>query len=72
MSTKEPEILPPIIVDAGKQQRARIKQLKRGTGKLAERVLTAAQQVGLQGRGEQRDVLPVVFLIRSSSKDDDE
>jgi hypothetical protein len=70
MQARKTDTLQPIIVDAGKQRGKRIKQLKRGEGKLAERVQTAAQQVALQheDEGEEEEILPVVLIVRKASK----
>lgn len=68
MEDKKTDTLQPIIIDAGKQRGKRVKQLKRGEGKLAARVQTAAQQVALQQDGEQEEIVPVVLIVRSEKK----
>jgi hypothetical protein len=63
MSDNQQDTPPPIILDAGKQKRKRIKQLKRGEGKLAARVREAAEHVCAQEAEDGRDVIPVVLVF---------
>ena len=64
--TGDSGVLPPIVVDLGKQRRKRIKELKRGDGKLMEEVTAALEQVrNSLGEAERNRLLvPVVFLYR--------
>ncbi len=68
MNDTKPEVLPPIIIDAGKQRSKRIKQLGQNAGKLAERVQSAAEQVSAQAAEDPRSIIPVVLLVRRQSK----
>jgi hypothetical protein len=68
MSETPKDTLQPIIVDAGKQKRKRIKQLKRGAGRLAEMVQEAAAHARAQLGDEAGDILPVVVLFEKRRK----
>jgi hypothetical protein len=60
----------PIIVDLGKTSRKRVRQLKRGQGKLLDDVQDALVEVSTS-LGEQADgkqLVPVVLLYRRKSK----
>jgi hypothetical protein len=60
----------PIIVDLGKQRPKRIKQLKRGRGKLWNEVVDVIEEVSAQ-LGDEVDgktIVPVVMVYRKKSK----
>jgi hypothetical protein len=54
----------PIIIDLGKQKRARIKQLKQGHGPLLNQVRAAGQLDGANGDS----VIPVVILYEKKKR----
>lgn len=60
----------PIILDMGKTKRRRVRQLKRGRGRLLDDVQDAVQQVsaemGEQANGKQ--LVPVVLIYRKKRK----
>ena len=64
------EILHPIIVDLGKKKNKRIKELKRGEGKLSQDVAATVDQVraDLKTETDGREVVPVVVIYRKKSK----
>ena len=77
MSTKtelapvtEAEVTHPIVVDLGKQRRKRIKDLKRGRGKLMDEVADAVAQVraSLGAAAQGRQLVPVVFVYKQKGK----
>jgi hypothetical protein len=54
---------PPVIVDLGKQRRKRIKQLRRGEGKLVAEVTGAVEELRASGT-IAADAQAVVFVVR--------
>jgi Family of unknown function (DUF6200) len=60
----------PIILDLGKASRKRVRQLKRGQGRLLEDVQDALTEVtatlGEQAEGKQ--IVPVVLMYRKRSR----
>ena len=56
----------PVIVNLGSARRKRIKELKRGTGKLMDRVRNAVDVAAadLSREGDTNKLLPVVVLYR--------
>jgi hypothetical protein len=56
----------PIVIDAGKVRRKRIKDLKRGQGKLVAEVADAVEQVrrGLGDEALNKQFVPVVLVYR--------
>ncbi len=67
-TTIEPLI--PVVIDAGKVRQKRIKELKRGQGKLAIEVADAVEQVrrGLGQEAAGKQIVPVVVVYRRRSK----
>jgi hypothetical protein len=64
------DVTQPIIVDLGKQRPKRIKQLKRGRGKLWNEVVDVIEEVSAQ-LGDEVDgktIVPVVMVYRKKSK----
>jgi len=61
---------PPIVIDLGKQKRKRIKQLKRGRGKLVDRVNEAVAQVraALGPEAQGKEFVPVAVIFRRDEK----
>jgi hypothetical protein len=61
---------PPIVIDLGKQKKKRIKQLKRGRGRLVDRVNEAVAQVksarGTDAHG--KEFIPVAVIVRRGAK----
>ena len=57
----------PIYLSVGRQDKKRIRRLKRGQGKLVDRVYDAihAEPPGLQRDG---NVLPIVILVRKKDR----
>ena len=70
MASSELEVTPPMVVDLGKQRRSRIKDLKRGRGKLMDDVHNVVDRVvaefGDQANGKQ--FIPVVIVFRKKSR----
>ena len=56
----------PIVIEAGKVRRKRIKALKRGEGKLVAEVADAVDQVrrGLGSDAASKQIIPVVLVYR--------
>lgn len=67
MSDTKPDVLQPIIIDLGKQEKKRLKRLKRGEGKLAAKVREAAEHARAQA-GDDRDIIPVVLVFRKKDR----
>lgn len=69
-STQEStEAATPVIIDLGKVNRKKAKQLKKGKGPLAKQVSLAIQQVEEQlGEKPDNGVLPVVVLFEKKPK----
>jgi hypothetical protein len=63
-TTIEPLI--PVVIDAGKVRQKRIKELKRGQGKLAIEVAEAVEHVrrGLGAEAAGKQIVPVVVVYR--------
>ena len=61
---------PPIVIDLGRQKKKRIKQLKRGRGKLVERVNEAVAQVraALGSEAQGKEFVPVAVIFRRDEK----
>jgi hypothetical protein len=61
---------PPIVIDLGRQKRKRIKQLKRGRGKLVDRVNEAVAQVrsALGAEAQGKEFVPVAVIVRKDQK----
>lgn len=59
-------VVPPIVIDLGTVRRKRIKQLKRGRGRLVDEVREAAAQVteSLGPEAEGKQIIPVAVLYR--------
>ena len=70
MAVTEPEFVEPIVVDLGKTRRSRIKDLKRGRGKLADEVQDVVSRVrenlGPTANGKQ--LIPVVIIYKRKTK----
>ena len=60
----------PIIVSLGKQRRKRIRDLKRGTGKLMDEVDGVVEQVraGLGDEEKDTKLVPIVLVYRQKQK----
>jgi Family of unknown function (DUF6200) len=60
----------PIVLDLGKVKPKRIKQLRRGEGRLAEEVRQAVEKVrdGLGAEGDGKVLVPVVVLYRKKPR----
>jgi hypothetical protein len=64
------DVTQPIIVDLGKQRPKRIKQLKRGRGKLWDEVVDVIEEVAVQ-LGDDVDgntIVPLVMVYRKKDK----
>jgi hypothetical protein len=61
---------PPIVIDLGKQKKKRIKQLKRGRGRLVDRVNEAVAQVrsALGTEAQGKEFIPVAVIVRRGRK----
>ena len=60
----------PIVIDLGKQKRKRIRQLKRGRGRLLDDVGAAVEQVRtrLGGQAAGRELVPIVLIYRKKQR----
>jgi hypothetical protein len=69
-STDEAGEMPPVVIDLKKQRSKRIKDLKRGRGKLMEDVYAAVEEVreslGAGAAGKQ--IIPVVIIYERKRK----
>lgn len=63
-------VVPPIVVDLGKTRRSRIKDLKRGRGKLVDEVHDVVTRVrdDLGPAAEGKQLIPVVIVYRRKAK----
>ena len=61
---------PPIVIDLGKQKKKRIKQLKRGRGRLVDRVNEAVAQVrsALGTEAQGKEFVPIAVIVRRGQK----
>lgn len=61
-----PRVYQPIIIDLGKKRRKRIKQLKRGRGKLMNEVHYVIEEVqaDLGKEAEGKEFIPIVMIYR--------
>jgi len=61
---------PPIIVDLGKTSRKRIRQLKKGRGKLLDDVQDVLNEVtaSLGEQADDKQLVPMVLLYRAKRK----
>ncbi len=59
-------VAPPVVIDLGKVRRKRIKQLKRGRGRLVDEVrevaAEATERLGAGAEGKQ--IIPIVVVYR--------
>lgn len=64
------EVAAPIVIDFGKVRRKQIKELKRGSGKLADEVRQVATEVSerLGAEAEGKEIVPVVVVYRRKRK----
>ena len=59
-----------LILDAGRQRRKQIKQLRQGRGQIAAQVAAALAQARQElGVGPETEIVPVVLLYRYSDPD---
>jgi hypothetical protein len=70
MEEQTTEITRPIIVDLGKQRAKKIKQLKRGKGKLWTEVIDVVEEVSAQlgDEAEGKTIVPLVLVYRKKDK----
>jgi hypothetical protein len=63
-------VVPPIVVDLGKTKRGKIKELKRGGGKLADEVRDVVARVrdDLGATAEGKQLIPIVIIYKRKSK----
>jgi hypothetical protein len=65
------DVVQPVIVSLGKQRRKRIKQLKRGKGKLMDQVMDVVDEVQQQiasQNGETRVFVPIVIIYKEKAR----
>lgn len=62
--------LPPVLVDLGKARRSRVRDLKRGKGRLMERVEDVIEDTidELGNEAEGKTILPVVIIVERRPK----
>lgn len=68
--SREATISTPVVVNLGKVRKKRVKQLKKGRGKLMAEVTDAVAEV-VDGLGEDirgKEVVPVVIVYREKRK----
>lgn len=68
--TKEDSTLPPVLIDLGKARRNRVRDLKRGKGRLLEKVEDAIEQT-VEELGDEvkgKTILPVVVVVEKRPK----
>jgi hypothetical protein len=70
MAEKADVVSPPIVIDLGKQKRKRIKQLKKGRGRLVDRVNEVVAQVRSQlgAEAQGKELVPVAVIFRRDQK----
>ena len=57
-----------VVLDVGRQKRKAIKELKQGTGPIAEEVHEAAQAAATEQASGAKEVVPVVILYRKRGR----
>lgn len=60
-------VMSPIIVNLGKKPRKRVKRLKKGKGKLMDRVADTIDEVCASLEGNEQ-VVPVIVIVREKPK----
>lgn len=66
----ETSVSAPVVVDLGKVRKKRIRQLKKGRGKLMDDVQEALAEV-TEGLGQElkgKEIVPIVIVYRQKSK----
>jgi hypothetical protein len=60
----------PIIIDLGKEKKKRIKDLKRGRGRLMAEVAAVLNEVrtGLGEEGDSKQLVPIVLIYKKKRK----
>jgi len=58
---------PPVVLDLGKQRRKRVKQLRRGEGRLMEEVNASIEELRTAG-AIAADAQPVVIIVREKRR----
>ncbi|HEX8475531.1 MAG TPA: hypothetical protein VF666_16000 [Pyrinomonadaceae bacterium] len=60
----------PIIIDLGKEKKKRIKDLKRGRGRLMAEVAAVLNEVrtGLGDEGDSKQLVPIVLIYKKKRK----
>ena len=66
-ATSKPDGRSPIIVDLGKQRRKRIKDLRKGTGRLMDEVNTCLDELRTSGT-VAANAQPVVIIVREKRR----
>ena len=69
-TSRSPQTVAPIVVSLGKESRKRIRQLKRGRGKLVDEVAHVMDQVrtSFGDHAEGKVLVPVVLVYRSKRR----
>ena len=64
-----PDVLPPIVIDCGKMRRKRIKQLRRGRGRLMDEVRQVVGEIRarLGEEAQDKEFIPIVLVYRKKS-----
>ena len=57
----------PVVVDLGKQRRKRVKQLRRGEGRLMDEINASIEELRIAG-GLGADAQPVVVIVREKRR----
>jgi hypothetical protein len=68
--TERDLVVPPIVVDLGKTKRSRIKDLKRGRGKLVDEVQDVMTRVrdDLGSSADGKQLIPIVIVYKRKTK----
>lgn len=68
--TQEVTNISPVIIDLGKEKKGRIKDLKRGRGRLMADVAAVLSEVraGLGDDAEQKQLVPVILIYKKKNK----
>lgn len=57
----------PVIVDLGKKKRKQVKKLRRGEGKLMDRVASILEELKSEGKVSS-SAQPVIFIVKQSPR----
>jgi hypothetical protein len=63
-------VINPVVIDLGKAKASKIKDLKRGGGKLMQEILEATEhaKASMGAASEQKEFVPVVLIYKKKRK----